>query len=146
MESQPILRYKKLTDKALKPIRATSKSAGLDLRSPRRYFIPPYGTVLVMTDLAMKIPDGYYGRLASRSGLAAEFSLSVGAGVIDSDYTGNIGVLIFNHSGEPYIIRTGDKVAQLICEKICYPVLEETELLNEDASERKTGGFGSSGR
>lgn len=89
------------------------------------------------------MPAGCYGRVAPRSGLAAKHGIDVGAGVIDEDYRGNIGVVLFNHGKEAFEIKRGDRIAQLICERIVYPVLEEVEKLTETV--RGAGGFGSTG-
>lgn len=98
---------------------------------------------IVLTDLAIEVPAGCYGRVAPRSGLAAKHGIDVGAGVIDEDYRGNIGVILFNHGKEAFVVKRGDRIAQLICERIVYPVLEEVEKLT--ATERGAGGFGSTG-
>jgi dUTP pyrophosphatase len=119
-------------------------SAGFDLRSPRDAVIPARGKFLILTDLRIQVPDGYYGRIAARSSLAFFHHITIEAGVIDEDYRGNIGVLLFNQSNYPYLIRRGVKIAQLICEKICYPKLEMVTVL--DDTFRGTGGFGSTGK
>ena len=76
--------------------RATEESAGLDLYSPADYIIPPHGQLLVPTQIKLRVPLGYYGRLASKSSLAILHQLHVGAGVIDPDYMGEIMVLLIN--------------------------------------------------
>ena len=86
---------------------------------------------------------GCYGRIAPRSGLAHKNFIDVGAGVIDSDYRGNVGVILFNFGEQDFEVKKGDRIAQLICEKIEYPDLIEEEELAE--SERGDGGFGSTG-
>jgi len=91
----------------------------------------------------VQIPEGCYGRIAPRSGLASKNFIDVGAGVIDCDYRGNVGVLLFNFSEEQFIVNKGDRIAQLICEKIEYPELEQVDEL--DITERNTAGFGSTG-
>ncbi|KAG8145037.1 hypothetical protein E2320_013413, partial [Naja naja] len=79
-----------------------------------------------------------------RSGLAVNHFIDVGAGVIDEDYRGNVGVVLFNFGKEPFKVKKGDRIAQLICERIYYPVLEEVKVLDE--TERGSGGFGSTGQ
>jgi deoxyuridine 5'-triphosphate nucleotidohydrolase len=86
---------------------------------------------------------GVYGRIAPRSGLASKFFIDVGAGVIDADYRGNVGVVLFNHSSVEFAISIGDRIAQLILEKIEVPEIECVERLTE--TNRGAGGFGSTG-
>lgn len=94
--------------------------------------------------MQIAVPDGTYGRVAPRSGLASKFMIDVGAGVIDADYRGNVGVLLFNFGSEEYKIRAGDRIAQLILE--CIKTPEVQELPNLDDTDRGDGGFGSTGR
>lgn len=96
----------------------------------------------VKTDIRVAVPLGCYGRVAPRSGLALKNSIDVGAGVIDADYRGNVGVILFNHSDEDFLISRGDRIAQLIPEMIADTELIETKL---NSTERQEGGFGSTG-
>jgi dUTP pyrophosphatase len=128
MSNETYLRVVKMSEDAIPPERATSRSAGFDLRSPREVLIPARGKSLILTDLQIQVPDGYYGRIAPRSSLAFFHHITIGGGVIDEDYRGNVGVLIFNHSDSPHLVRRGDKISQLICEKICYTKLEIVSL------------------
>ena len=132
----------RLTPRARIPRRATFGAAGLDLFSPTNYWIPPYHTISIPTDIALAIPLGFYGRLASRSGLAAR-GLHVMAGVIDSDYRGNVHVLLANLSNQGIDIHTGDAMAQLIIERCAIPKLQEK--MDLPPTSRGTGGFGSTG-
>ena len=118
-------------------------AAGYDLYSAYDYIVPSQGKVMAKTDLSVRVPDGTYGRVAPRSGLAAKHHIDVGAGVVDQDYTGNLGVVLFNHDAKDFEIKKGDRIAQLICEKIEYPDIEEVPSLN--STERGSGGFGSTG-
>ena len=118
-------------------------SAGYDLYAAYDGVVPARGKTLVKTDLQIRVPHGSYGRVAPRSGLAVKHFIDVGAGVVDRDYTGNVGVVLFNHGQEDYVIKRGDRVAQLVCEKIAYPELEECRQLEE--TQRGQGGFGSTG-
>ncbi|XP_057329649.1 deoxyuridine 5'-triphosphate nucleotidohydrolase [Microplitis mediator] len=137
------LKFAKLTDKAFAPLKGSALAAGYDLRSAYDYVIPAQGKELVKTDIQIEVPEGTYGRVAPRSGLAWKHHLNVGAGVIDADYRGNVGVVLFNHGDEDFKVAAGDRVAQLICEKIEYPELEELSSLDE--TKRGEGGFGSTG-
>lgn len=106
--------------------------------------MPAKGKAIVKTDIQIAVPDGSYGRIAPRSGLAAKHFIDVGAGVIDHDYRGNVGIVMFNFSDKDFPVNKGDRVAQLICEKIFYPDLEELPSLSE--TERGSKGYGSTGK
>ena len=92
----------------------------------------------VKTDLAIALPALCYGRIAPRSGLAWKKFIDVGAGVIDADYRGNVGVILFNHAEEDFEVKVGDRVAQLILERIMTPPVAEVADLGE--TERGAGG------
>ncbi|XP_075169847.1 deoxyuridine triphosphatase [Haematobia irritans] len=137
------LRWAKLTENAFEPVRSTEKAAGLDLRSAYDLVVPARGKILVKTDLQIQVPSGSYGRVAPRSGLALKNFIDVGAGVVDEDYRGNLGVVLFNHSDQKFEVKRGDRIAQLICEQIFYPDLEQVDKLGD--TKRGEGGFGSTG-
>ncbi|KAJ9166103.1 hypothetical protein P3X46_020895 [Hevea brasiliensis] len=134
---------KKLSEKAILPSRASPLSAGYDLSSATETKVPARGKALIPTDLSIVIPEGTYARIAPRSGLAWKHSIDVGAGVIDADYRGPVGVILFNHSDVDFEVKVGDRIAQLIIEKIMTPDVVEVEDL--DATLRGEGGFGSTG-
>ncbi|XP_074901332.1 deoxyuridine 5'-triphosphate nucleotidohydrolase, mitochondrial isoform X1 [Buteo buteo] len=138
------LRFTKLSENASAPSRGSAGAAGYDLYSAYDCVIPPMEKAVVKTDIQIAIPSGCYGRVAPRSGLAAKHFIDVGAGVIDEDYRGNVGVVLFNFGKETFEVKKGDRIAQLICERICYPELEEVQTL--DDTERGEGGFGSTGK
>ncbi|XP_036400011.1 deoxyuridine 5'-triphosphate nucleotidohydrolase, mitochondrial isoform X3 [Megalops cyprinoides] len=143
-ESKTVLKFAKLSENATVPTKGSSKAAGYDLYSAYDYSIAPMDKMIVKTDIQIAVPAGCYGRVAPRSGLAAKNFIDVGAGVVDEDYRGNVGVVLFNFSKETFEVKKGDRIAQLICEKICYPELEQHETLDE--TERGAGGFGSTGK
>ena len=124
-------------------LRGTSGSAGYDLAAAQSAVVPAHGKCLVKTGLSMALPPGCYGRIAPRSGLAWRKFIDVGAGVIDADYRGELGVILFNFGEEDFVINMGDKVAQLIFEKIKTPAIRETNDLED--TERGDRGFGSTG-
>ncbi len=107
----PKLRIKKLTPDAHIPVKGSEQAAGYDLMSTAEVTIPSKGKGLVSTGLAMAIPVGNYGRIAPRSGLAAKNFIDVGAGVIDSDYRGEVKVLLFNFGETDFKVNPGDRVA-----------------------------------
>jgi dUTP pyrophosphatase len=105
--------------------------------------IPAGGKAIVPTDISIAIPYGMYGRVAPRSGLAVKHFLDVGAGVIDSDYRGPVGVVMFNFSDKDFQVAQGDRIAQLIIEKIA--MLDIVQVEDLDNTDRGAGGFGSTG-
>lgn len=137
------LRFAKLTENAVTPTRGSAEAAGYDLYSAYDYVIPGHGKLVVLTDLQIALPSGCYGRVAPRSGLAAKHFIDVGAGVIDRDYRGNVGVVVFNFGPNDFEVKKGDRIAQLILERIFIPDLLEVSTL--DGTNRGSGGFGSTG-
>lgn len=106
--------------------------------------IPAQGKALIATDLSIAVPIGTYGRVAPRSGLAVKHFLDVGAGVVDADYRGPLGIVMFNFGKNDYEVKKGDRIAQLVLEKIVMADVAEVEDL--DDTERGAGGFGSTGK
>ena len=139
------LKVTKLVPHATAPSRATSGSAGYDLYSAEGYVILPQHRVVVSTGIQVALPEGTYGRVAPRSGLAVKHGLDVGAGVIDPDYKGELKVVLFNHDPkQAFIIRPGYRIAQLILENYTLANVDVvTEIPGE--SQRGDAGFGSSG-
>ena len=144
MGNRQVLKCVKLTNNARIPTRGTYRSVGHDLYSAYKYTIPAGGQALVKTDLQIAMPPGCYGRIASRSSLAHLHSVHVGAGVIDPDYRGNIGAVLYNLSSQDYVVSKGDRCAQIILEQAYVPFIVEVESLPETS--RGTGSFGSTGR
>jgi dUTP pyrophosphatase len=137
------LEFKKLDSRAVLPTRGSALSAGLDLYAIEAVNLEPGQRVVVRTGLAVAIPEGFYGRVAPRSGLATKKGLDVLAGVIDSDYRGEVGCLVYNAGEEPIALPEFSKICQLIVEKIITPDAVWADDLNE--TERGAGGFGSTG-
>ncbi|CAF4842268.1 deoxyuridine 5'-triphosphate nucleotidohydrolase [Pieris napi] len=142
-QGEVILKFSRLSEHAFPPVKGSEKAAGYDLKSAYNYTVPARGKELIKTDLQIELPSKCYGRVAPRSGLAVKNFIDVGAGVIDEDYRGNIGVVLFNHSDQDFVVKKGDRIAQLICERIYYPTLQEVSNLSE--TNRGDGGFGSTG-
>ncbi len=142
--SEPIfdLKVERLSSNALVPTRGSENAAGYDLYSAYNYIVPRNGKQMIKTDICLAIPDGCYGRIAPRSGLTWKYFIDVGAGVIDGDYRGNICVILFNFSTKDFVVSRGDRIAQLICEKIARTQLIETKL---NSTSRQDKGFGSTG-
>lgn len=125
------------------PSRKSAEAAGYDLYSIEKAEIPAHSRALISTGLVMEIPNGYFGRIASRSGLSLKKGIEVGAGIIDSDYRGVVGVVLHNHSDSPVLLEKGDSIAQIIF--ISHKVFEFQEVKREEMNEtsRGEGGFGS---
>lgn len=140
--SQP-LKVKLLSENATLPTRASEKAAGYDLCSAVDVTLPAKGKAIVPTDISIALPVGTYGRIAPRSGLAAKHFIDVGAGVIDEDYRGAVGVVLFNFADADFDVKKGDRIAQLVITPILTPAVVAVDDL--DATLRGDGGFGSTG-
>jgi dUTP pyrophosphatase len=105
--------------------------------------VPAHGRAVVRTGLSIAIPENTYARIAPRSGLAVKKFLDTGAGVVDYDYRGEVGVVLFNHGEEDFEVKVGDRIAQLILERISMADCVETDELFD--TERGSAGFGSTG-
>jgi deoxyuridine 5'-triphosphate nucleotidohydrolase len=114
----PALQIKLLSPTAKAPTRGSAYAAGYDLYASKATTVPARGKVLVDTDISIAVPAGTYGRVAPRSGLASKHSIDVGAGVIDADYRGPVKVLLFNLSEVDFKVEVGERVAQLIVERV----------------------------
>src|SRR5919107_1597715 len=137
------IHFKRLHPEARLPTRGSASAAGLDLYAVERLTLEPGARAAVRTGVAVAIPQGFYGRVAPRSGLAVRHGVDVLAGVIDSDYRGEILCALVNHGREPFQIEPGARVAQLVVEAIASPEPAWAEDLEETA--RGAGGFGSTG-
>lgn len=132
------------------PRQQTAGAAGMDLPAAlapgETLTLPPGGRAMVPTGLCLALPAGYEGQVRPRSGLAARHGVTVlnAPGTIDADYRGEVRVVLINHGAEPYTLRRGDRIAQLVVAAVCAVDLHETE--NLDATERGEGGYGSTGR
>ena len=127
------------------PAYATQGSAGMDVVSAEDVTIAPGARHPVATGLAIAIPQGYEIQVRPRSGLAFKHGITVPntPGTIDSDYRGELKVIMINHGAEHFAIARGDRVAQLVLAPVVQAAWDEVEEL--DATERGAGGFGSTG-
>ena len=137
------LPVKRLHPEARLPSRGSAGAAGLGLCAGERVRIGPGGRASGRAGRAVAIPAGFYGRVAPRSGLAVRHGIDVLAGVIDSDYRGEILCALVNHGREPFEIEPGARVAQLVIEAIATPEPAWADDLEE--TERGAVGFGSTG-
>ena len=172
VHAEPVLKVKKLSERATLPVRGSAGAAGYDLArcvetsspavascysslgsiilmnafldcSAEDTVVPAHGKTIVKTDLSIAIPHGTYARVAPRSGLAVKNFIDTGAGVVDEDYRGAVGVVLFNHSDVDFQVKQGDRIAQLILERIMTPEVVEVDSLDETT--RGAGGYGSTG-
>jgi len=125
------------------PTRGSVGAAGLDLYAGLASELPPKTRACIPTGLKVALPPGTYGRIAPRSGLAMRYGVDVGAGVVDQDYRGYIGVVLFNHGDTPFKFEAGTRIAQLIVTP--YVVCTPTEGSVAVDGERGASGFGSTG-
>jgi len=138
-----LVKIKKLNSQAKTPTRANVSDAGYDLYSVEEGLILSGTRKLIKTGVSIAIPPGYYGRVAPRSGLAVKKGIDVLAGVIDSGYRGEIGVVLQNLDEHHFTYKKGDRIAQLILEQ-CNSI-EWVEVEDLQDSQRSDGGFGSTG-
>jgi len=132
------------------PAYETSGSAGMDLRAAIDENLPvmlaPGARTLVPTGLKIALEPGFEAQVRPRSGLALKHGITClnSPGTIDSDYRGEVGVILINHGQEPFVIKRGERIAQIIIARYAQAVMTEVEALDE--TERGAGGFGSTGR
>lgn len=129
------------------PTKGSKGSAGYDLYSYDNHKIEPHERLLIGIAIRVVLPEGTYGRIAPRSGVSMK-KIDVCAGVIDEDYTGEVKVLLHNHNNEPYFIKKGDRVAQLILECCANVPVKEIKKIEDIRGEtlRGSSGFGSTGQ
>lgn len=126
----------------------TAHSAGLDLYAdlPEDIILHPGRRILVPTGIAIALPDGFEAQIRPRSGLALKHGIALvnSPGTVDSDYRGEIGVIMINHGAEPFHIKSGERIAQMVIARFIRVEWQETDEL--DSTCRGEGGFGHTGR
>lgn len=143
------MKIKRLNEKAIVPTRGSEYAAGYDLYAvfeEEKITIWPHDTIMIDTGWSMEIPEGYFGAIFARSGLAAKQGLRPAncVGVIDSDYRGPVKVALHNDTQEHQIVHQGDRIAQLVI--MPYKSIEFEEVDELDDTTRGEGGFGSTGK
>jgi dUTP pyrophosphatase len=143
----PVARFLKLDPGAVLPSYETAGAAGADLKARLNgpVLIPPLGRARIPTGLALELPPGYEAQIRPRSGLAARNGVTVlnAPGTVDSDYRGELGVILINLGQEPFTARDGDRIAQIVIAPVVRALMVEAASLSE--TERGEGGFGSTG-
>lgn len=141
----PVVKFKKTHPDAKLPTYETLGAAGADLRSVEYGYILPGDRILLQTGLDCDIPKGFELQVRPRSGLAYKNGVTVlnAPGTIDSDYKGPLGVILVNNGAEPFEVKLGDRIAQIVVA----PVVQATFMAVDEVgtSERGAGGFGSTG-
>jgi len=131
------------------PAYETEGSAGIDLRAAlaedQPVTLPPGGRALIPTGLTIALPADHEAQVRPRSGLALKFGITClnSPGTIDADYRGEVGVILANLGAEPFVVRRGDRIAQMVIAPVTRGTFEEVDNLDETA--RGAGGFGSTG-
>lgn len=150
MSQKLTIKFKRLSDKFNDiplPSYSTDGSSGMDLRAAveNEVVIKPFETVLIPTNLSVEIPEGYEGQVRPRSGLAAKNFITIlnTPGTIDSDYRGEIKVILTNFGKEDFVVHRGDRIAQLVIAKVEKVEIVEVNELN--STKRNDGGFGHTG-
>ena len=140
------LKFKRIHPDAVLPAYAHPSDAGMDIRSVADMTVPARGTALVPTGLVVLMPPLYEAQVRPRSGLALKHGITVlnTPGTIDSGYRGEIGVILFNSSDVDFQVKKGDRVAQVVIAPVTQPVIEEAQEIDE--TDRRAGGFGSTGK
>lgn len=137
-----MIKYKLLHQYATEPSRATDGSAGFDLYATDNHHVWPGAQVKIPTGVSFAIPGDHAGFIWPRSGMAVKYGFDILAGLIDSDFRGEVMVAAINHGKQPVEIRRGDRIAQIVFS----PVMTLAEMVDDiDETERGSGGFGSSG-
>ena len=139
------LRFKRIHPDAVLPAYAHPSDAGMDIRSVDEIVIPSGRRALVHTGLVMLLPPMYEAQVRPRSGLALKNGVTVlnTPGTIDSGYRGEVGVILANFGDADFIVKKGDKIAQLVIAPVTQPQVVEAEVVDE--TDRGAGGFGSTG-
>lgn len=150
MPDDIIIKFKRLSEESNKipiPSYATEGSAGMDIRAAiaETVVLEPMKIKMISTNLSMEIPFGYEVQVRPRSGLAVKYGIGIlnSPGTIDSDYRGEIKIILINFGSEKFTIQPGDRIAQLVVSKVYKVKLVEVKELNQ--SNRGEGGFGHTG-
>lgn len=142
---RPVVFFKKLHPMAQLPTYATTGAAGLDLRALSEGVLHSHQAKCIMTGLAIELPPGFEGQIRPRSGLAFKHTVTVlnAPGTIDSDFRGEIGVMLINHGSYPFTWDAGDRIAQLVIVPVAVAQCQWAEDLA--STDRGEGGWGHSG-
>ena len=138
------VKIKKLSEDAMMPLKAHQTDAGFDLYASETVVIPSNGRKLIPTNIAMSIPQGYYGMVVGRSGNTIKRGLVGQTGVVDCGYLGGIGILAFNFTDDDIVIEKGERAGQIVITPILDCSLQVVDELGD--TDRGDGGYGSTGK
>lgn len=133
-------------DGAYVPARAHFDDAGIDFRSPDNFVLEAHSSCVVDFGVAVQIPVGYFGYMASKSGLMVNEGIVCAGGIIDSGFRGTIKVRMENHGDRPHVFKKGDKVTQMVLIPCLLADIEPVDELDPSESGRDASGWGSTGR
>lgn len=145
-QQTPLFIFEKLNDNAQVPTYGSTFAAGCDFYSPVNAVVPARGRLLIKTGLKMVIAPGWRIRLHSRSGLSLKHGIEVGAGLIDQDYRQEIGIILYNHSDNDFVVNVGDRIAQGCVEHYYQATFQEGHVPDKDEDSTRDGGFGHTGK
>jgi dUTP pyrophosphatase len=147
MPSKPLIKVVKAAQRIALPQYESDGASGMDIRSflDADVTIPPLGRAKIPTGLRLEIPSGYEAQVRPRSGLAFKSGITVlnSPGTIDSDYRGDIEIILVNLGTQDVVIKDGERIAQLVIAPVCQAVITVADTLDE--TKRGSGGFGSTG-
>jgi len=145
---KPVIKALKADPRIELPKYESEGAAGMDLRAflDKEVELPPMGRTKISTGLKLEIPEGFEAQVRPRSGLAIKKGLTVlnSPGTIDSDYRGELEIILINLGADNVIIKDGERIAQLVIAPVCNAELVQADIL--EATKRGSGGFGSSGQ
>ncbi|GHU84435.1 deoxyuridine 5'-triphosphate nucleotidohydrolase [Spirochaetia bacterium] len=148
MDNNPPVRIFKTDPQARLPEYETAGAAGADIRArlSQAVVVPPLGRVRIPTGLVLEIPPGFEAQIRPRSGLAAKNGVTVlnSPGTIDSDYRGELQIILINLGSDDFTVSDGDRIAQMVIAPVSRALIQETAVLSQ--TERGSGGFGSTGK
>ena len=140
------LGMRSVNDHDFEPVREHPYDAGIDLKTPISIDLKAHNSVKVDLQFRVAIPEGYEGKLESKSGLNINFDTLCPGGVVDSHYTGSVVAKMYNFGDSDYHFNAGDKIVQLVIRPVPLPVPNRCKELPNENTDRGNGGFGSTGR
>jgi len=145
MDNKNSLKLEKIKDNAIVPTRSNELDAGLDLYSTEDYILEPETVQLISTGWRMSVPKGYEIQIRPRSGLSFKHKIMVlnSPGTVDAGYRGEVKVMLYNEGKKPYEVKKGDRIAQMVVNKI--ELWEPQVVASLEKTDRNDGGFGSTG-